>query len=222
MSINILVVDDHPMTVDGYISLLSENNFSHDTPNFIKSYHCKDAFNKINSYHKQVLNIDLAILDLSLPPYVQFNINDGFDLALFLRKKHPKCKIILLTMHCEALKVNTIIKKLVPEGFISKSDIDFELFPEMCKKILNGDILHSDTFIKSQRDLFKKNINWDHHDKQILVLISEGIKTVKLPNYIPLSMSAIEKRKASLKDQLLGKKGSDKDLIEKSKELGLL
>jgi hypothetical protein len=53
-------------------------------------------------------------------------------------------------------------------------------------------------------------------------LISQGVKTVNLPNYIPLSMSAIEKRKANIKDQLLKEKGSDKDLIEIAKKLGFL
>jgi hypothetical protein len=51
---------------------------------------------------------------------------------------------------------------------------------------------------------------------------SGGIKTVNLPDYIPLSMSAIEKRKANIKEQLLMGKGSDSDLIAKGKKLGLL
>ena len=45
-------------------------------------------------------------------------------------------------------------------------------------------------------ELFKRNINWDVHDSQILTLLGQGIKTVNLCKYIPLSMSAIEKRKS--------------------------
>lgn len=66
--------------------------------------------------------------------------------------------------------------------------------------------------------MFKKNINWDNYDNEILILISQGVKTINLPNYIPLSMSAIEKRKANIKDQLLKGKGSDKDLVSKAKK----
>lgn len=222
MSLNILIVDDHPMTVDSYINLLSDIDFQKNEPNFIKSYNCEDAYNKINYQVKQNSKIDFALLDISLPSYKEFNINNGVDLAILIRKKITNCKIVLLTMHTEALTVDKIIKEVKPEGFISKSDINFELFPVICKKILEGDIFRSKTIIQSQRELFKRNINWDNHDSQILTLISQGVKTVNLPNYIPLSMSAIEKRKANIKDQLLKEKGSDKDLIEIAKKLGFL
>jgi hypothetical protein len=86
----------------------------------------------------------------------------------------------------------------------------------------DGNIYQSKTIIESQRELFKKNINWDNYDNEILILISQGVKTINLPNYIPLSMSAIEKRKANIKDQLLKGKGSDKDLVSKAKKIGLL
>ncbi|WP_243653114.1 response regulator [Flavobacterium sp. 90] len=222
MSLTVLIVDDHPMTVDSYINLLSYTDFQKNEPSFIKSYNCEDAYNKINFQQKKNAKIDFALLDINLPPYKEHNIFNGIDLALLIREKFPNCKIVLLTMHSEPLTVDKIIKGIKPEGFISKSDINFELFPIICKKILEGDIFRSNTIIESQRELFKRNINWDNHDNQILTLISQGVKTVNLPEYIPLSMSAIEKRKANIKDQLLLGKGSDKDLIEKAKKLGLL
>jgi DNA-binding NarL/FixJ family response regulator len=222
MFLTVLIVDDHPMTVDSYINLLSYNDFQKNEPSFIKSYNCEDAYNKINFQQKKNAKIDFALLDINLPPYKEHNIFNGIDLALLIREKFPNCKIVLLTMHSEPLTVDKIIKGIKPEGFISKSDINFELFPIICKKILKGDIFRSNTIIESQRELFKRNINWDNHDNQILTLISQGVKTVNLPDYIPLSMSAIEKRKANIKDQLLMGKGSDKDLIEKAKKLGLL
>ncbi|MEP6803696.1 MAG: response regulator, partial [Flavobacterium sp.] len=189
---------------------------------FLKSYNCEDAHNKINFQLKQNLKIDLALLDINLPPYKELKIESGADLAVIIRKKNPTCKIILLTMHSEPLTVDKIIKEINPEGFIAKSDINFELFPIICKKIMDDEIYRSPTIVQSQRDLFKKNINWDNHDNKILTLICQGVKTVNLPNYIPLSMSAIEKRKANIKGQLLMGKGSDRDLIGKAKKLGLL
>ncbi|KLT68148.1 response regulator [Flavobacterium sp. ABG] len=222
MGLNILIVDDHPMTVDSYINLLSYSSLQEKNLHFIKSYNCEEAYNKINLYEKQNSVIHFALLDISIPPYKDLNINSGVDLASLLRKKFPFCKVVLLTMHSEALTVDKIIKEIKPEGFISKSDINFELFPVICQKVLNGEFYKSPTIIESQRELLKKNINWDNHDSQILILLAEGVKTVNLPNYIPLSMSAIEKRKANIKDQLLEGKGGDKDLIDKAKKLGLL
>jgi DNA-binding NarL/FixJ family response regulator len=220
--LTILIVDDHPMTVDSYSNLLSVRDFQENTPDFIRSYNCEDAYNKIFFYLNQNTTIDLALLDISLPPYIEFNIENGIDLASLIRKKFPNCKIVLLTMHGEPLAVDKIIKDINPEGFVSKSDINFELFPIVCKKIVDGEIYKSPTIIESQKELFQRNINWDTHDSQILILISQGIKTVNLPNYIPLSMSAIEKRKANIKGQLLIGKGSDSDLINRAKKLGLI
>nr|WP_315156236.1 response regulator [uncultured Flavobacterium sp.] len=218
MNYEVLIIDDLPIIVDGYINLLSKTDFQENKLNFIKSHNCEDAYNKI----KRQVNINLALLDESLPPYKEFNINSGVDLALLIREKFTDCKIIILTMHSEPLTVDRIIKKIKPEGFFCKNDITSESFPSIFKKIIDGNIYQSKTIIESQRDLFKKNINWDNYDNEILILISQGVKTINLPNYIPLSMSAIEKRKANIKDQLLVGKGNDKDLVVKAKKIGLL
>jgi DNA-binding NarL/FixJ family response regulator len=222
MSHTILIVDDHPMTVDSYINLLSDSSFKKTETDFITCYNSEDAYHKINRYQKQKINIDLALLDISLPAYKEGKIDTGIDLASLIRKNFTSCKIILLTMHSDPLTVNKVIKEINPEGFISKNDINFELFPVICKKIVEGEIFRSDTILTSQRELIKRNINWDNYDNEILLLISKGVKTVNIPDYIPLSMSTIEKRKANIKDQLLQGKGNDIDLIEKAKKMGLL
>jgi DNA-binding NarL/FixJ family response regulator len=219
---NILIVDDHPMTVDSYINLLLEVELQFFKPNFIKCYNCKGAYDAILFHLKQNINIDLALIDLNLPPYQDFNINDGSDLASLIRKKGINCKIVLLTMHSEPLIVDKIIKELNPEGFISKSDINFELFPIICKKVIEGETYRSPSIDQSQKELFKRNINWDIHDNQILTLLSQGIKTVNLSKHIPLSMSAIEKRKANIKDQILLGKGTDEELIRMAKKIGII
>jgi hypothetical protein len=53
-------------------------------------------------------------------------------------------------------------------------------------------------------------------------LIAQGIKTINLPNFIPLSLSSIEKRKANIKKQLILNSGSDKELIDIAKKLGFI
>lgn len=222
MPLNILIVDDHPMTVDSYANLLSDECFETLDPFFIKKYDCETAYNKILLLDKQNAKIDFAILDINLPPYPELNIFNGIDLASTIRKTHPNCKILLLTMHTEVFIVNRIIKNITPDGFISKSEVNFETFPMICKKILSGEIIYSDQITKSQKKMAQKNLDWDEYDTQILILLSQGIKTVSMPNYIPLSMSAIEKRKANIKSHLLLEKGGDTELINKARQLGLL
>jgi DNA-binding NarL/FixJ family response regulator len=218
----ILVVDDHPMTVDSYINLLSDVEILQNETHFIKSFSSQDAFNKINLCVAQNKNIDLAILDINLPTYEEHRIYSGIELAKIVKDKFPECKLIFLTMRGEPVLVDKILKELSPEGFISKNDINFETFPIICKGIIEGDFFRSETIINSQRELFKKNINWDVYDSQILMLIAEGVKTVNIPDFIPLSMSSIEKRKANIKAQLINGIGNDKELIHSAKKLGLI
>lgn len=222
MPLTILIVDDHPMTVDSYVNLLSDESFDTIEPVFVKMYNCETAYKKIILLEKQNIKIDFAILDVNLPPYSEFNISNGIDLAGVIRKSHPNCKILLLTMHTEAFIVNRIIKGIQPDGFISKSEVNFESFPMICKKILLGEIIYGDEIVKSQKNLTQRNLNWDEYDSQILILLSQGVKTVNIPNHIPLSISSIEKRKANIKSHLLLGKGGDTELINKAKQLGLL
>ncbi|MBP9793328.1 MAG: response regulator [Flavobacterium sp.] len=221
-SINIFIVDDHPMTVDSYINLLSENNTHESTPNFIISHNCEEAYKKIKLFSASKQVFDLALIDVNLPPFESQNIKNGIDLASMIRREIKGSKVVLLTMHSEPLVVDQIIKRVNPDGFISKNDVNFETFKKVCVKIIKGELYYSSTIIESQKELVKINVNWDKYDTQILILISEGVKNINLPNYIPLSMSAIEKRKANIKEQLLLGKGNDKDLIDKAKKLGLL
>jgi hypothetical protein len=76
--------------------------------------------------------------------------------------------------------------------------------------------------MKVQKVFFIKNIHWDEHDSKMVQLIAVEIKTKDLVNYIPLSLSTIEKRKANLKGNSFFKGGSDAELIELVKKMGLL
>lgn len=80
----------------------------------------------------------------------------------------------------------------------------------------------SQSVITAENILFKNNLNWDEYDYQILELLSKGEKTNALTEFIPLSLSAIEKRKATIKKQLLLDGGNDKELIQEAIKRGLI
>jgi DNA-binding NarL/FixJ family response regulator len=65
-------------------------------------------------------------------------------------------------------------------------------------------------------------IEIDIFDKQILFHLSKGTKTKDIPQYVPISLSAIEKRKMNLKN-VLGIYGeTDLELVKVAKDRGLL
>ena len=101
-------------------------------------------------------------------------------------------------------------------------DLNYKCFPEMFQSIEKNEVYFSQSIKLSQKIMIQKNINWDDNDSKILQLIAQGEKTINLPNFIPLSLSTIEKRKANIKKQLILDNGSDKDLIDVAKNLGFI
>jgi DNA-binding NarL/FixJ family response regulator len=217
---NILIVDDHPLTVEVHKEIIA--NALAPKKNYYSATTAQNAFNTLKELHIKKETIKMCFYDVNLPEYQEENIKSGEDLALLTRKLFPACKIIIISMHSEPLWVNRIIKAINPEGFISKSDMDAKLLSEACNQIEKGFFYYSSAIIKSNKVIIQQNVNWDEHDTKILQLIADGVKTAHLPKLIPLSLSAIEKRKSNIKRQLIFNTGSDKDLIDKAKSMGLL
>ena len=217
---NVLLVDDHPITIDGYMNILTNHN---DTPiDCTTAFSCEEAYVKITQSFLLQKTIDLAFLDISLPPYEIKNIQNGVDLGALIRKYCPDCKIILLTMLSEPVLIHNAIKKINPEGFILKNDINSNSLKTAYLSIMQGQKFYSATISKVHNDNALKKLNFDTIDCQILELISRGIKTKYMPEHLDLSLSAVEKRKAAIKSKLLKDKGSDKEIIEEAKKIGLL
>ena len=125
-------------------------------------------------------------------------------------------------MHSETLLVHNVIKKINPEGFILKNDINAHSLLTAYLSIMQGQKFYSATISKVHNENTLKKLNFDIIDCQILELISRGIKTKYMPHQLDLSLSAIEKRKASIKNKILKDKGSDKEIIEEAEKLGLI
>ena len=217
----ILIVDDHPLNVDSYKALLS-GIVSNSKAKYFMTYDCRKTYNLLHQIKQNNETLDFAFVDISLPPFEEKKIYSGSDLALVIRTLFPLCKIIVISMHKEPLWVNQIYNSIHPEGFIAKSDINYKLFPEVFESINKNEIYYSPSIKNAQKVMIQKNINWDNYDSKILQLIEQGIKTINLPNFIPLSLSAIEKRKSNIKKQLIMESGSDEELIDVAKNLGFL
>lgn len=218
---NILIVDDHPLTVDGYKTLLAEIK-SNKKSNYHLAYTCEEAYKKIITTKNKSETFDFAYLDISIPPYEEMKITSGCDIAKLIRNYFPECKIIILSMHKEPVWVDQILKAIKPEGFIAKTDLKPKDFSKIFLDIESNEIVYSSSILEALKIMKIKNIVWGEYDSRILQLLEQGVKTINLPNYIPLCLSTIEKRKAFMKKQILFNPGSDKELINESKKLGLL
>ncbi|MDI1316736.1 response regulator [Flavobacterium sp.] len=217
--IHILIVDDHPFIIQAYRNALDK--YSQQGYEFVvtQANNCKTGYESIT---EAKIPFDVAFFDISMPEYAEKGIYSGEDLAALIKIEMLDCKIILLTMHTELLKINNIIKNINPRGLIIKNDLTFDELIFAFDKIINNESYYSQTVIKLVGQAQYNNIELDAFDKQILFHLSKGVKTKDLPQYIPLSLSAIEKRKLNIREILEVKGGTDIDLINEAKTKGVI
>jgi DNA-binding NarL/FixJ family response regulator len=190
----LLIVDDHPMTVDGYVNTIQSVSLLDSKHIFEKGYSCEDAYNAIVTAQEANKPFDLAILDFTLPPYPEEKIMSGSDLISLLRAVMPNCKIIMITAHTEILTIYEILKKYYPEGLVVKSDITPENLLVIIKTVLLGNEYTSPKVKECVAEIWKKDLMVEDHNRQILIYLSKGFKIKDINKQMNLCTSAIQKR----------------------------
>jgi len=217
--LNILIVDDHPTMIEGYKSIFSSQYDMNDEIRITSVYNCEFAYKAITS---SKVNFDLAIVDMILPPYNSASLFSGEDIAILIQKAQPSCKIMMSTSHTEVYVLYNLIKKINPQGVIVKSDYTSDEFLVAIQEVLNGNIYYSNTAKQSIKEINLEVNYLDSYNRRIISLLAKGIKTKNLPLHLNLSLSAIDKRKAHIRDVFDIQKGMDEDIIREAKNRGLI
>lgn len=216
---NILIVDDHPFIIEGYKNAITRYNPKQYEFHILQAHDCKSGYDLIQD--KQTPHFDVAFLDISMPAYEEKQIFSGEDLAKLILEKMPHCKVILLTMYTELLKIKTIIRTIKPNGLIIKNDLTFDELLFAFDKVMKNDKYYSQSVQKMLNQSTHNSIEIDEFDKQILFHLSKGTEVYDMPQYIPISLNEIERRRVNLKELLKVRSGSDDDLIKEAKNKGL-
>jgi DNA-binding NarL/FixJ family response regulator len=216
---NILIVDDHPFIIEGYKNAITRYNPKEYEFIIAQAHDCKSAYDILEG--ENTPQFDIAFLDISMPAYEEKNLFSGEDLAKIILKKMPYCKIVLLTMYTELLKIKTIIRTINPNGLIIKNDLTFDELLFAFDKVMKSEKYYSQSVVKMLNQSPHNSIEIDEFDKQILFHLSKGTEVEEMPQYIPISITEIEKRRSSLKELLKIRSGSDDDLVKEAKSKGL-
>lgn len=218
-NVNVLIVDDHPFIIQGYKNVI--NLFPNKKIHFsyTEAIDCRTGYDTIMNSE---INFDIAFLDISMPVYEEKNINTGEDLAKLLMEKMPDCKIVMLTMHSESLKVLSIIDEINPVGLIIKNDLTFEQMILAVTTILKGEKYYSEAVITFLNQQQQEKIYVDVIDRQILHYINKGIDSEDIPLYITISSSNVKMRKQRMKDHLGISESSDNEFLKIAKDKGML
>lgn len=219
--INILMVDDHPIIIEGYQNTLMATK-REDQTLIIDTAHDCDSADLLMRKAAREKPYDVLFFDIRIPPSKDGLLTSGEDLAKLSKQLMPHAKVIILTMFNESYRIHNIIKNISPDGFLIKSDLTSSELAEAFQHILVSPPYYSSTVNQFLNKLIVNEIHIDETNRKILHLLSQGIKTRSLTEHIDLSMSSIEKRKKQLKELFDIEDGKDETLIMEARKKGFL
>lgn len=220
MSLKILIIDDHQMTIHAYRNILSLKNEKYNFV-FSEAYCCRTAYEAIEE-QAETSCFDLVFLDHSMPVYAEKELYNGLDLGLHIRKKMPNTKIIMVTGFEDSIQLSEVALKLKPDGLIVKSDFIPAQLIDIFNKVLAGGTYFSPiALIKTKEKLFM-NGALNTLDRKMISLIALCYQNKSIAQQLGISESTVDKRKNRIKAQLGIEKGTDEDIIKVCREFGLL
>jgi DNA-binding NarL/FixJ family response regulator len=211
--INILLVDDHQIIIDGLKGLLEGEE------NIGTLYDALTGADTLKIATEEA--VDLILLDINLPD------KSGFDICQELKSKPEAPKIIALTMHGNAGYINKMIKAGV-DGYILKNTGRDELLKAVYS-VMEGERYFSkevtDSLIAGTLQTKKPRTSdfiqkLTRREKEILQLITEECTTDEIAAKLFISSTTVITHRKSLLRKLNAKNVAG--LVTKAFEFGLL
>ena len=211
--INILLVDDHQIVIDGLRGLLEGD------PGIGNLYEACNGADTLRIAGEEA--VDLILLDIDLPDI------SGFDICQQLKSNASPPKIIALTMHGNAGYINKMIKTGV-DGYLLKNTGRDELLLAI-RTIMGGERYFSkevtDALISGMQQPKKPKTSdfiqkLTRREREILQLITEELTTDEIAEKLFISPTTVISHRKSLLRKLNAKNVAG--LVKKAYEFGLL
>jgi len=194
---SIMIVDDHPIVANGIQQLIDRET----DMKVIQSV--QDAESAIKYIEK--VTPDLIIVDISLK-----GSTNGIDLIKSLKKRYPKIKSLVLSMHEENLYAERAIKAGA-KGYIMKNDLTDNIVKAI-RNILSGNLYLSDIITskllnqvvneEEKKDDETELKNLSDREFEVFQFISRGIKTSDIAKEINISVKTVEAHKLRIRNKL--------------------
>lgn len=194
--VSIMIVDDHPIVANGIQQLIDRE------PDMKVINSVQDADSAVKSIDKTTP--DLIIVDISLK-----GSTNGIDLIKGLKKRYPKIKALVLSMHDENLYAERAIKAGA-KGYIMKNDLTDNIIRAI-RIIMKGNLYLSENITSK---LLNNMVNQTADDESAVVStlsdrefevfqqISNGVKTSDIAKTMNISVKTVEAHKLRIKTKL--------------------
>ena len=217
---NVLIADDHQITIDAYKMIFSFSLQLGYNINFIEANSCEEAYLKINQCLDNNLRIDLAILDYSMPIYSEKNILNGADVCIYLQKQMPNCINMILTSIMENIILFEIILNVKPHGIVTKSDIDGNKFLEIIEILLSGKKYRSGFVSMQIEEIWENKAFVNELNRKILQYLAKGYKLKEIAQELDVSEITIKKHISKIRESL--NLNEDDNILKEAKSRGYL
>lgn len=189
---SIVIVDDHPIFVKGLSQLIATQRCYEITGSAATG---AEALSLVAEKKP-----DIAIVDLNLGG------EDGFDLIAAMRSRFPDVRVLVLSMHDERYYAERTLK-LGARGYVMKEEAVTSV-TDALKVVLSGGIWLSEAERARQAEFtdvggkFASVASLSKRQKQIFIMIGEGMGTADIAARLDVSAKTIDTHKDHLKSKL--------------------
>ncbi|MFH2144054.1 MAG: response regulator transcription factor [Bacteroidota bacterium] len=181
--VNILIVDDHQMFIDGIKALLRKEKKFKITAEALCG---KDALLLLENE-----KFDVLVTDISMPEMT------GVELTKIVKEKYPYIKVLVLTMFNDQEVIEDIIMSEA-EGYILKNTGKSELVAAL-EALSNGSTFYSREVLTSlmqkvQKDkkIQNETINLSEREKEVLELICQEYSSDEIAGKLFISRRTVD------------------------------
>ncbi|MBI1222397.1 MAG: response regulator [Bacteroidetes bacterium] len=202
--IRVIIADDHRMFADGLLSIFHEDD----------DIQIIDVASDGNAVLEKLAkaSCDVVLMDLSMPGM------NGEEASRIILKNFPETRIIVLTMH-HTVDIILPLVDLGVHGFMLKNSGRNELKKGL-QEVMEGRKYYSQDIRKvlERKEEPGNQMRFTSREKEILILIYEGLSTAEMAEKLFLSPYTVETHRRNLLSKTETKNATQ--LINKAIEQG--
>lgn len=192
----LVLVDDHPIVIEGLKSVLSKWNGQYDLICF------SNGLSILNYLHDN--HIDIVLLDISLP-----DIN-GLEVCKKIKTESPRTKVVGLSNQAEYSVISMMLENGA-SGFLLKEVPSHEIMEGLDQVVKGETALSAEVknILASQSKQTQSLPSLTKREKQLIQLLAKGKTTSKIATELSLSKFTVDTYRKNLLQKFNVKNSSE-------------
>ena len=186
--ISLVIVDDHPLVLDGLISRLERSN---QVEVVGQASNGKDAIKVV----EQVMP-DVVLMDINMP------VMNGIEAAEIFKEKFSSVKLLVLSMHDDREYVMNMAQAGV-KGYVLKSASADEMLMAI-KAVHMGGVYFSPSIaqILTNQEIGTQDEALSNREQTVLRLLAGGLSNKEMARELDISVRTVETHRRNIKVKL--------------------